>query len=473
MSLISRPNILLAAILFVSVILQVSCEKEPLLEDPAASLVFSTDTLLFDTVFTTIGSSTRHFKVYNPYRENLKISSIRLSGSTSSPYRINVDGVSGREFTDILLRGGDSLYVFVETTIDPVNGNHPVIVSDSVVFVTNGNEQDVKLVAWGQNVTVIRDEIMDSRTLSAERPYLVYGYLVVDTNQVLTLEPGVRMHFSQNSRLYVAGSVIAEGTSEDPVVLEGARTESSYRNIPGQWEGIWLLPGSGESRFVHAKIRNAVNGILADTVAFAGNTTLYLANSRIENMTYAGIIGRGTTIYSYNTVIANCGHYLAALTIGGDYTFYHCTFANYWRYSSRRTPSLVIGNYYIDIFGNVQLRPVKAVFGNTIIHGANSQEMDFAIHPDGVFDVVFDHCLVAVQPGFVSDFSELFSNCVTGEEPGFAGVEEYNFRLIEGSPAIDAGSPEAGALHPFDFDGNSRIDDKAPDIGAFEWYPEE
>ncbi len=453
-------------------VLSLSCEKDPILEDPAAKLVFSTDTLLFDTIFTTIGSSTRHFKVYNPYDRSLEISSIRLSGDTSSPFRINVDGIPGREFSDILMRGGDSIFIFIEATIDPVNGNHPVIVSDSVVFTTNGNVQDVKLAAWGQDVEIIRDEVYGNETLSAERPYLVYGYMMVDTNRVLTLDPGVRIHFYRNSGLYVAGTIIAEGTGDNPVIIEGARTEASYRNIPGQWDGIRLMPGSTGNRFVNVRVRNAVNGILADTVYSEGSTTLYLADSRIENMTHAGLIGRGATIYAYNTVISNCGYYLVALTAGGDYTFYHCTLANYWNMSSRRTPSIVIENYYTDTGGGINVAPVRAVFGNTIIHGNNSREVGFSVHSEGTFDVLFDHCLAAVPPALIEDFEGLFVNCLTGVDPLFLDPAKYNFRPDEDSPAIDAGNPDTGNLHPLDFDGKSRISDNAPDIGAFEWYPE-
>ena len=36
------------------------------------------------------------------------------------------------------------------------------------------------------------------------------------------------------------------------------------------------------------------------------------------------------------------------------------------------------------------------------------------------------------------------------------------------SPAIDFGFPAHAIEVPFDFDGNNRLDDEAPDLGAFE-----
>ena len=53
-----------------------SCEKEEFNTSANAYLTFSQDTILFDTVFTSIGSSTQRFTVKNPYNKNLKINSV-------------------------------------------------------------------------------------------------------------------------------------------------------------------------------------------------------------------------------------------------------------------------------------------------------------------------------------------------------------------------------------------------------------
>ena len=43
-------------------------------------LSFSKDTVVFDTVFTTIGSTTQQFKIYNPSNKSVKIEQIELMG---------------------------------------------------------------------------------------------------------------------------------------------------------------------------------------------------------------------------------------------------------------------------------------------------------------------------------------------------------------------------------------------------------
>lgn len=62
-----------------------SCRKElSFSENSAFSIILSTDTITFDTVFTTLGSSTRQLMVYNNNKENIKINSIKLGNGSSS-----------------------------------------------------------------------------------------------------------------------------------------------------------------------------------------------------------------------------------------------------------------------------------------------------------------------------------------------------------------------------------------------------
>ena len=468
-----RPGlrITLTVILVVSVWLTLSCEKEEIFSDSSARLVFSTDTLLFDTIFTSIGSATRHFKVINPYSKSLKISSLFLAGETDSPYRINVDGIAGSRFSDLLIRGGDSIFIFVETTIDPLGIDSPMIVEDSIVFYTNGNMQDVKLLSWGQDVNLLTDTIFKTATLTPEKPYLVHGFMMVDTGQILTLLPGVRIHFTKNSGLSVAGTILAEGEFDAPVVFEGARTEASYRNIAGQWEGIRIVPLSEGNRFIYARIRNAVTGITADHPANQGIPSLYLANSRIENMTFAGVFSTGAFINSYNTVFSNCGYHALSLNEGGNYTFNHCTVANYWRFSSRRTPSVLISNVYEDSPGTIVGKPLSFYFGNSIIHGSMRREIGYSLIPDANPDVTVSHSLLNVEDRDQSPIN--FIDCIFDPSPGFIDPAQNRFKLNEDSPAINAGDPEIGNLFPFDFDGRPRPNGSRPDAGAYEWYEED
>ena len=58
-----------------------SCNPDDLYEtSPDSKVQFSNDTIIFDTVFTSIGTATRNLRVYNPYSRTIKISEIRLAG---------------------------------------------------------------------------------------------------------------------------------------------------------------------------------------------------------------------------------------------------------------------------------------------------------------------------------------------------------------------------------------------------------
>jgi len=95
-----------------------SCFEETFESDLPVEFGTSLDTLTFDTVFTEVGSATRSFVVRNPTSQNIVISSIGLEREAESMFRINVDGIPGRRVDDIPILADDSLFVFVEVTVD-------------------------------------------------------------------------------------------------------------------------------------------------------------------------------------------------------------------------------------------------------------------------------------------------------------------------------------------------------------------
>ena len=207
-----------------------SCEDERYLSSNDVKLAFSVDTVMFDTIFTTIGSTTQHLKVYNPYDQKILISTIRLAGGEGSNFRLNINGFQADELYDVEVPPKDSIYIFVEVTVDPVGGDLPIVVKDSIEFLTNMNFQDVDLVAWGQDIVFVKEQITESTTWTAEKPYLVYSNAKVDTGAVLTIDPGATIFFPRGTGLYVKGRVVANGTLEQPVIFQGDRLEDVYES---------------------------------------------------------------------------------------------------------------------------------------------------------------------------------------------------------------------------------------------------
>ena len=158
-----------------------SCRKDELLTSGDVQLRFSDDTLLYDTVFATIGSVTKNLRIYNDYDQPINISNIRLAGGNTSYYRMNVNGLPGSSFDNIELRAGDSLWIFVEVTVDPNSQLLPYVVQDSIVFETNGRTQDVDLVAWGQNAHfIVADQTLNIKDNNGKTIGQI-NYAVIDS----------------------------------------------------------------------------------------------------------------------------------------------------------------------------------------------------------------------------------------------------------------------------------------------------
>ncbi len=463
-----------------------ACRKQEIIsDDPALTLGFSNDSIIFDTVFTSIGTSTQRLMIYNPNNKGLNISSIQLTGGTQSVFRLNIDGLAGDTFTNLEIPAHDSLFVFVRATINPQDASTPYVVEDDLQFVTNGNLQTVKLVAWGQDaVYILADQyiagfpafkiIADSLETvhwTAEKPYVVYGYALINSYGELNIEAGARIYFHSKSGLwaYSNGVLKVKGTPENPVTFQGDRLEQEYKDIPGQWDRIWLMDGraGADHEIEYAIIRNGYIGIQAESFVKPTANKLLLRNSIIENHTGMGIFSRWFAIDAANVLIDNCGGYAMALTMGGDYRFIHSTIANYWGFSTRNNPSLFVSNYAIDSLDQPIPIPFALEMGNSVLAGSNEEEFqtDFVAGADSSW--VFDHCALktlrkaSLFPGFVG--------CEFNIDPLFADYQLFDFHPDTLSPLIGKGKADYVSEFPTDLDGVYRA--VPPDVGVYQFVP--
>lgn len=474
----TAPLILLIAIF------NSGCKKDVLNSDGA--LTFSEDTVLFDTVFTTIGSATRQFKIYNPSSNEVNISSIMLAGGNQSKYRINVDGVPGIAFSNVTIPGKDSLFVFVDVTLDPNNLAQPAIVTDSILFNTNGNIQDVDLAAfgWDADFTYPTQYIegigsihfLDCNvTWTAAEPHVIYGWAVVPEGCTLTIEAGANVYSHKNSGIIVdeGGTLIVNGTPLNPVTFASDRLDEFYEDQAGEWNSIWFYAGSLNNEIHGAIIKNGSFGVRVDSLAANSNPNLVMTNTRIENMSGMSLFSIEATIEAYNCVFGNAGQYSTALTRGGDYKFYHCTFGNYWVNGNRQTPAVLLNNW-LEYDGSTFTYDLnQAYFGNCIIYGNNQTEIGIDANESSTFNFEFDHCLIRVNTDDVdvSDLAE-FHDIIYNEDPEFVNPSEEDFALDTLSPAFNAGdisitNTDFGILGT-DVLGNFRPFDTDPDLGAYE-----
>jgi hypothetical protein len=437
-----------------------ACSKYGLSSDPAFRLAFSVDTVRFDTVFTTYGSATHRLMVYNPNQQAVR-TRISYPQSASTAFRLNVDGKPLAEACEVEIAGKDSMFVFVEVTVNPQNSELPVWVLDSVLFETNTNLQRVYLEAYGQDVWLYRNDTIQGRTWQGAKPFLIEGLLVIDTLQTLHIGEGVRIFLRQGANICIKGSLIAEGSAEQPIVFSGSRLESDYRYIPGQWGSLRFATASRDNLLRHVEIRDGTNGLLFGNPEAENTPFIRLDAVAVHDMSYSGLMAFASDIEATNVLVANCNYYTVGLFCGGTARFTHCTLANNYSSNIRRKGMSVL-TVDTEYQGHTNALPAMANFYNSIIYGTMSEELFLGKNTA----CSFSYCMLKTElDAFHSSFADVFIN----KNPLFFSPEKENFRLNSHSPACNAGNPNFAATTPTDMDGNSRTADKAPDLGAWEY----
>ncbi len=499
-----------------------SCREDFNFSSSEGTLRFSKDTVYLDTVFTNIGSSTYTLKVYNTTDSNILIPKIKLQQGQNSNYRLNVDGLTGdlplggKEFSNVELLAKDSMYIFIETTIDIQNiaaNQTQFLYTDAIEFGST-NPQKVELVTLVKDAVFIYphqltnpdgstrietlsfdidgDGIEDDTNIQGrfldddelhftnEKPYVVYGYAAVGDGKILEIDPGSRLHFHANSGLLVTSgaSIHANGqpssdaeTLDNEIIFEGDRLEPQFSDVPGQWQTIWLYNGSTNNTFNHTTIKNSTVGILTD-----GNqddpSKLDIKNTQIYNSSAFGILGRASHILAENIVINKSGQSSFAATFGGRYTVTHATIANYWTNSFRQFPALLLNNFTTDSDQNSIPNPLlSANFTNCIIYGNNNPEVLLDPVAEADFNFNFKNCLIYFDdpnnrfsgPFYNFDDTNYYDNVRFNLDPGFLNSSENKLQIPLNSPASGQGTT-AGTLNT-DIEGNTRPNPS--DLGAY------
>ena len=317
-----------------------SCTDSGVVSDnPSHKVAFSSDTISFDTVFTSIGSATREFLVYNNNDVDIE-AVVSLAGGSSSPFRINVDGMSGTSIPDVLIRANDSVFCFVSVTVNPHDSDAPVLETDSVRFVLSGGSvQNVRLMAYGQDVIRLDNQRIQKNTLfTGNRPYLIYDTLLVEKNAVLAINKGTRLYFHDNAVLRVAGRIRALGTPDSMIVMRGDRLDNMLSDIPydlvsGRWGGILLDSCSFDNVFQSCDIHGAVWGIKTDRSSLK-REKLFINGSIIHNVKENCLMLDFCKGRVYNSQITNAGGHCVSL-LGGDVDFIYCTIANFYPWAEK------------------------------------------------------------------------------------------------------------------------------------------
>ncbi len=476
-------------------LLLVSCRESIVSTDPALALSFSKDTVLFDTVFSEVGSSTLRLMVRNPNKNALRIKKIAFR--EGKYFHVNIDGENSANklnTIDLDLYGGDSIYVFVRVYIDPQDVNSPVFIEDELLFsLSNKRVQKVVLEAYGQNVEKIqslshRTDYPGDKEFKADKPYLIYDTLVVGGK--LSIEAGAQLYFHSGASLWALGDVEAVGTLERPITLRGDRLDRLFDSVPyryaaGLWEGVYLVHDKSQTpatyHFDNVDMSSASVGLYCRSTQTSSLPTLRLTNSRIHNEALYGLVLQHINAEVANTEISNCASYCVYLS-GGEQRFVHTTIASYFNSTNiniQSTSRQDVAAVYIDNLSKEC--PTTASFYNSIITGVRTNQLvvatPFTQYYAGAFVGNYIKTDTLAIPHAHNNVYWQETDSISVFRNTYYKYKEYryyDFRLDSLSPAIGIADSLVALSYPIDKTGAKRVseslhDSIRPDAGCYQY----
>ncbi len=494
-----------------------SCRKDFDTVPSSGGLEFSAQTVYLDTIFTGISSSTYMLKVYNRSNDDISIPAVRLEKGDASKYRIMVDGMTGaggkgKYFPDVEILAKDSLFIFIETTVNIAEAEADFTYNDRILFDIGANEQSVSLVTLIQDAHFIypnrdlngyKEHLIlagsteesdfvghtltdDQLNWTNDKPWVVYGYAHVPAGKELHIAAGTKVHFhaesgilvDQNARIVIDGDISdydAEGNIlvDREVTFEGDRLEPRFAGTPGQW-GTVLILSQLDNQIDHLTLKNSTIGLfLAGQHGPDLSPKVTVTNSQIYNTSNIGVYGRNANVTAENLVVNFAGLACFAATEGGTYSVTHCTLNNDWQSTNQVT--VLIDNYSVNEQQQKTAHPLATSFKNSIIYGSNRVQLTIDMYDvDFTQQDAFQNCLIKFDDSGLPDLQadtnyDFIRNQVNGniknQDPKFANRLRNWLIIPTDSPAANAGSDLFQTTDNKDIFGLLR--DNSPDLGAY------
>lgn len=481
-----RNSGLLATLLcMLTLLVTAACTNDDdFVTSPNNRVAFSADTIRFDTLFANVPSTTRSVWVYNRSNENIRFQSVSTAKAAQTGFRVNVDGIflgaeNNYQSSDIELRKGDSLRVFVELTAPKASSDAPTLTEDDLVFsLADDAEQKIHLNAYTWNALMARNmEVSHDTTINTQgRPLVIYGGIRVDSAATLKIAAGQTLYFHGDARLDVNGTLVAQGNDQQPITLRGDRLDRMfdylpYDRVPGQWKGVHLHTSSYANRLEYTDIHSAFDGVVVDS-SDVNKQKLTASQITIHNCQGTGLRATNSNIVLNNAQITNTLGDCVEVD-GGIVEINNCTLAQFYPFDGNR-------GYALHFSARHPL--VKLDVTNSLITGY-ADDLISGEHPENKeqpFNFNFEDCVLRTPKPTTAD-SVYFKNIIYEDvkdttiygEKNFVKIDAdkqyYDFHLSKISAAVDKAN--AKTARPIDRDGAKR--DELPDIGAYEYRKED
>lgn len=455
-------------ILFLSIF---SCREDLDYQTASHPLRFSKDTILLDTVFSTIRSQTYVLKVYNQQNEDVTIPLIYLDKGINSQFKINVDGTPGthennNRFVNVPIKAKDKISIFIEVAPKSIDSTS-LVADEDLIFNTLGNSQKVKLLTLiedadfyysaGGNIKINSDLVWDK-----SKPKVIYGNLEIDNGSKLTIEEDSQIYFHKDASLIInnKSKLFVNGTLNSKVTFRSDRRNARYDSLAGNWKQIKLMP-QAEATINYSLLKGGENAFYLEE-----GSKLNITNTEIYNFLYSGIYSEGGNVVGQNLAMNNFG--LAALFVenGGNYNFTHCTFANYWNLTTGTTYSVYLSNKQQNSAENIY-KDLSVTFNNNIFWGRSANNLYLDNKNLKLFNYKFNTNLIRNSNLNINTDSN-FNNTILDKDPLFnkTGYSNTVLSLKPNSPAKNNGNPNFSVTVPLDILGVDRA--LNPSLGAYQ-----
>lgn len=486
-------SFILSFSLMLSLLVVACSDYESFSDNPNYRLEFSHDTIAFDTLISTIPSSTKTLYAFNNNNNGMRISTIQLEKSTESRFRVNVDGrfLLDGIWHDFEVLKHDSLIIRIEMTPPEVGSTEPLYFEDKLHFtLENGAKQTVVLTGGSIDAYIQKGGMIieDNTTLLTDKAYVIYDSLVVKKDATLTLTEGTTLMFHDKAALHVYGKLLIEGSMEKPVVLRGDRMDHMfdylrYDNTPSRWEGIIIHRGSYGNKLFQCDLHSSRFGIICEdteqTTPDESMPSVTLDCCILHNIGGDGLQLNNCVSKVTNTQISNTlGH--TVNIYGGCHTFIYCTLAQFYPFTSKIGNALHLSSAQEgDTYGLLR----KAHFINCVITGYGDDViMGENIPQDGSSSYLFHHCFLNTPE--VNDAEHFVNNIFDRDKKENEDkklVRQDNFTLFdtenflydftpkEESLIRSLADPNYADIPTVDRKGINRLADEGPDAGCYEY----
>ena len=416
----------------IALLLTACSDNDSFSTDRSHLLTFSKDTIKMDTMFSDVPSTTYTFWVYNHSGDGIRIANVRLDRGNQSGFRVNVDGTFLNPVaTDLEVRKGDSIRVFVEVTAHENLQETPQLVEDNLLFtLQSGVVQQMNLRTWAwdaykvTNMVVTGDEVIES-----SKPVVVYGRGInIEKGATLTVK-NTTLYFHDGAGIEVSGKLVT-----DHVLMRGDRLDHMFAYLPydrvsGQWGGVVAKAKSDGVEMTNSELHSSHNALWCDS------TVVTLTNTIIHNCKGYGLYAHDSKVALTKCLVSNALNDCLSME-GCQATVDQTTLAQFYPFSANRGAALRF---------NYTKQPMSLVCKNTLVTGYAEDVIFGKGNDPELMSYHFENCLL--RTGAVEDSKDIVN--VIWEKPSdeiqgqkhFVKFDDvnfiYDFRLKEESPAFE------------------------------------